>query len=57
MTKTLTTSTSAKDWAFSEDFGTETLQKHFETNSLKGFGIEDMQFAIAAGGAILHYLF
>jgi len=44
------------DWAFSQDFGTETLQKHFETNSLKGFGIEDMNFAIAAGGAVLHYL-
>ena len=45
-----------EDWAFSEDFGTETLQKHFETNSLKGFGIEGMNYAVAAAGAVLHYL-
>ena len=45
-----------EDWAFSEDFGTEILQKHFQTNSLKGFGIEDMQYSIAAAGAVLHYL-
>jgi DNA mismatch repair protein MutS len=44
------------DWAFSEDFGTETLQKHFQTNSLKGFGVEGMNYAIAAAGAVLYYL-
>ncbi|MGE0560844.1 MAG: DNA mismatch repair protein MutS [Flavobacteriales bacterium] len=44
------------DWAFTEDFGRENLQKHFQTNSLKGFGIEDLPFAISAAGAALHYL-
>ncbi|HRP59404.1 MAG TPA: DNA mismatch repair protein MutS, partial [Vicingus sp.] len=34
------------DWAFTEDFGRETLQKHFQTKSLKGFGIEDFPLAI-----------
>jgi DNA mismatch repair protein MutS len=44
------------DWAFTEDFGNETLQKQFETSSLKGFGIDDMTSAICAAGAALHYL-
>ena len=44
------------DWAFTEDFGRETLQKHFQTNSLKGFGIEEFPMAICAAGAALHYL-
>ncbi len=44
------------DWAFAEDFGNETLQKQFETTSLKGFGIDDMTSAICAAGAALHYL-
>lgn len=44
------------DWAFNYDFGYENLLKHFETNSLKGFGIEDQNNAICACGAILHYL-
>ena len=44
------------DWAFTEDFGTETLQKQFETSSLKGFGIDDLNYAICAAGAALHYL-
>ncbi len=44
------------DWAFTVDFGYESLIKHFGTNSLKGFGIEGMNTAIASCGAILHYL-
>ncbi len=44
------------DWAFTFDFGNESLVKHFNTNSLKGFGIEGMNLAIASCGAILHYL-
>lgn len=44
------------DWAFTYDYGYESLVKHFETVSLKGFGIEDQQLAIKACGAILHYL-
>jgi len=44
------------DWAFKYDFGYESLTKHFDTLSLKGFGIEDQTLAITACGAILHYL-
>ncbi len=44
------------DWAFTYDYGYESLTKHFETKSLKGFGIEESKHAIAACGAILHYL-
>jgi DNA mismatch repair protein MutS len=44
------------DWAFSYDYGYESLLKQFEITSLKGFGIEDQKLAIQACGAILHYL-
>ena len=44
------------DWVFSEDFSRETLQKHFGTNSLKGFGVETLSNGIVAAGAILQYL-
>ncbi len=44
------------DWAFKYDFGFDSLIKQFETTSLKGFGIEGMNTAIASCGALLHYL-
>lgn len=44
------------DWAFQYDFAFETLTKHFKANSLKGFGIEDLEEGITACGAIFHYL-
>lgn len=44
------------DWAFSYDYGYESLCKQFEITSLKGFGIEEQKLAIHACGAILHYL-
>ena len=44
------------DWAFTYDYGYDSLTKHFETKSLKGFGIEECTHAISACGAILHYL-
>lgn len=45
-----------EDWAFQTQFGKEKLTQHFKTNSLKGFGIEEMNLAIAASGAIFAYL-
>lgn len=45
-----------EDWAFSSDFGQESLLKHFGTKSLKGFGIESLEQGIIAAGAALHYL-
>ncbi len=45
-----------EDWVFTPDFGKEKLTVHFQTNSMKGFGIEDLDQGIVAAGAILHYL-
>jgi len=45
-----------EDWVFQYDYANETLLKHFQTKSLKGFGIEDLFEGIVASGAILHYL-
>jgi len=44
------------DWVFTPDFANERLTGHFQTNSLKGFGIEDLKHGVIASGAILHYL-
>lgn len=44
------------EWIFKTDFAEENLNRHFETKSLKGFGIENMDSAIIAAGAIFHYL-
>jgi DNA mismatch repair protein MutS len=44
------------DWVFKEDYAHEVLTKHFQTNSLKGFGIDDLQDGIVAAGAVLYYL-
>jgi len=43
-------------WLFEEKFATENLLKHFQTHSLKGFGVEDMPAGIIAAGAVLYYL-
>ncbi len=45
-----------EDWVYKEDYATETLKNHFQTNSLKGYGIEEMLDGIIASGAILYYL-
>lgn len=45
-----------EDWVFQNDYSRETLQKQFGTNTLKGFGVDDMQAGIIASGAALHYL-
>ncbi len=45
-----------EDWVYNEDYGVEVLTKHFQTNSLKGFGIEELQEGIVASGAVLYYL-
>lgn len=45
-----------EDWVFKDDYAIESLTKHFQTNSLKGFGIEELQEGIVASGAVLFYL-
>lgn len=44
------------DWMFTVETAKERLLKQFETSSLKGFGIHNMENAIVASGAILFYL-
>ena len=44
------------DWAFASDSAHDRLLKHFETTSLKGFGVHNITYGITASGAILHYL-
>ncbi len=43
-------------WLFDEAFATESLLKHFQTHSLKGYGVENMHSGVVAAGAILYYL-
>tara|TARA_R110002124_G_scaffold287364_1_gene474033 strand:- start:65499 stop:68126 length:2628 start_codon:yes stop_codon:yes gene_type:complete len=45
-----------EDWVFQNDYSEETLQKHFKTKSLKGFGVDHLKEGIIAAGAVLHYL-
>ena len=45
-----------EDWAFTEEFSHESLNKHFGTKTLKGFGIENLSLAIIAAGAVFYYL-
>lgn len=45
-----------EDWAFNEKGASEKLLQHFQTTSLKGFGITSYPLGVVASGAILHYL-
>ena len=45
-----------EDWAYIPDSANERLLKHFETKTLKGFGVSNLPDAVVAAGAILHYL-
>ncbi|HZH86526.1 MAG TPA: DNA mismatch repair protein MutS [Brumimicrobium sp.] len=45
-----------EDWVFSEDFGRESLNKHFQTKNLKGFGVEELTEGIIAAGSTLQYI-
>ena len=44
------------EWVFGFDYGYETLTRHFNTTSLKGYGIDTLREGITAAGCILHYL-
>ncbi|HYG51396.1 MAG TPA: DNA mismatch repair protein MutS [Flavobacteriales bacterium] len=45
------------DWVFSFDYGFEKLAAQFATQSLKGFGVDQMHEGVIAAGVALHYLF
>lgn len=44
------------EWIFSKQYAEESLLKHFDTHSLKGFGLEGSEWGLVAAGAVLHYL-
>ncbi|MCB0698869.1 MAG: DNA mismatch repair protein MutS [Chitinophagales bacterium] len=44
------------EWVFQEQYTYDMLLEHFQTKSLKGYGIEDLKAAYIAAGAALHYL-
>jgi len=44
------------DWIFKSDYAHETLNTHFSTKSLKGFGVDHLEEGIVASGAVLYYL-
>ena len=45
-----------EDWVFTSTYAEELLLNHFETKSLKGFGVEGLHMGVIAAGAALHYL-
>lgn len=45
-----------ESWIFDGAYATESLLKHFQTHSLKGFGVEQLTVGLVAAGAVLHYL-
>lgn len=45
-----------EEWFFEREAAEDKLKKHFEVNSLKGFGIETMTCGISSAGAVLNYL-
>ncbi|MFM9008694.1 MAG: DNA mismatch repair protein MutS, partial [Bacteroidota bacterium] len=44
------------DWAFQHAFARDLLMQHFQTTSLKGFGVDDFNAGLVAAGAALHYI-
>ena len=44
------------EWIFQQQYAEDVLLKHFDTHSLKGFGVEGLSFGLVAAGAVLHYL-
>ena len=45
-----------EDWVFQDDYALETLNNHFKTKTLKGFGVDHLTHGIVASGVVLHYL-
>jgi DNA mismatch repair protein MutS len=45
-----------EDWIFQRDYGERILREQFGVAELTGFGLDDHPQALAAAGAIVHYL-
>ena len=50
------TITKVDDWVFNLDYANELLTNQFGTQSLKGFGIDDMKEGVIAAGCVMNYL-
>ena len=48
--------TKVDDWVFNFDYAYELLVTHFKTQSLKGYGVEELKQGVIASGAIMNYL-
>ncbi len=48
--------TRCDDWSFSPSYAHDSLVQHFQTQSLKGFGMEEMTVGVSAAGGVLNYL-
>ena len=48
--------TTVEDWIYDYEFARDLLLNHFGTQTLKGFGIEKLEVATSAAGAVLNYL-
>ncbi len=48
--------TKVDDWVFNLDYAKELLTNQFGTQSLKGFGIEDLREGLISAGCIINYL-
>lgn len=44
------------EWIFDNVYAEDVLLKHFQTHSLKGFGVDDLSNGLIAAGAVIHYL-
>ncbi|KAB1160539.1 MULTISPECIES: DNA mismatch repair protein MutS [Tenacibaculum] len=44
------------DWVFQKEYGNELLSNHFKVKNLKGFGVDELEHGIIAGGAAMYYL-
>jgi DNA mismatch repair protein MutS len=50
------TETRLDDWVFNEEYGERQLRDHLHVATLAGYGLENHPLAVAAAGAILHYV-
>ena len=48
--------TKVDDWVFNLDYAKELLTNQFGTQSLKGFGIDDLKEGLVSAGCIINYL-
>ena len=46
-----------EDWTYTHAEAIRNLLNHFKTQSLEGFGCENMSQAISSAGALIHYLY